>query len=240
MAGLHVNRGAKRAREARAELALDPAAPLACLLDTVEGRPGLAVVVAPLPEPLAGACVPVGCGRLLFVNGGQARVRQRFTLAHELGHAWCGHDGRLPVETIATVTGRATSAEEIEANAFAGEFLIPRAALEALFTADPTLDELTTVGAAFGTSTIMTLVRFGQLGLISEAGYAAREADLDARRHGEAWTRLGLTGRDDRLGALSTLPYLSPALHDTRLGAVLRGDAAAEPALATAIARLLM
>ena len=34
------NRGAKRAREARAALGLDPAAPLECLLSTVEQRAG--------------------------------------------------------------------------------------------------------------------------------------------------------------------------------------------------------
>jgi hypothetical protein len=110
VAGEDANRGAKRAREARKDLGLDAAAPLACVLDVVEQRVGLPVVVAALPDGLAGACVPLGTSRLLWVNGSQAPVRQRFTLAHELGHAWCGHDGHLEVDTVATISGATTSA----------------------------------------------------------------------------------------------------------------------------------
>jgi Zn-dependent peptidase ImmA (M78 family) len=132
VAGEDANRGAKRAREARKDLGLDAAAPLACVLDVVEQRVGLPVVVAALPDGLAGACVPLGTSRLLWVNGSQAPVRQRFTLAHELGHAWCGHDGHLEVDTVATISGATTSALEIQANAFAAEFLLPRAAIQNL------------------------------------------------------------------------------------------------------------
>lgn len=239
MAGLDSNRGAKRGREARAALGLDPVAPLPCLLDVVEQRAGLPVVVASLQEGLAGACVPIGPGRLLFVNGTQGLVRQRFTLAHELGHAWCKHDGTLAVDTFATLSGGTTSPYEVQANAFAAEFLIPKRAIESLFDGEPTFDQVVIVGAHYGTSAIMTLYRFKQCGLISVDGCAAIEAELQDGAHFEAFERLGLTPLEDRLAALERLPYLSPALSATQLGAVVRGDAAAAPRLATAISRLL-
>jgi len=239
VAGLDVNRGAKRAREAREALGLHPTDRLSCLLDVVEERAGLPVVVTQLPDGVAGACVPVGTDRLLWVNGAQAPVRQRFTLAHELGHVWCKHDGALAVDTVATLSGKATTPLEVQANAFAAELLVPRAAIEGVVDGDPTLDEIVVVAAHFGTSALMTLLRFKQHGLISAPACSALEQDLEEGRHLRVPERLGLTPLLDRLGALEDLPYFSPAIAGTRLAAVLRGDAAAEPELAGAIDRLL-
>jgi Zn-dependent peptidase ImmA (M78 family) len=239
VAGLDANRGAKRAREAREALGLHPTQRLTCLLDVVEERAQLPVVVAALPDALAGACVPVGAGRVLWVNGAHPPVRQRFTLAHELGHVWCKHDGALEVDTVATLSGRTTRPLEVQANAFAAEFLIPRTAVDGLFGRDPTFDEVVVVAAHFGTSPIMALYRFKQHALISPGACAAIERALDDRRHHGALERLGMEPLNDRLGGLRALPYLSPAIAGTRLGAVLRGEAEADPALASAVARLL-
>ena len=234
----HRNRGAKRAREARAKLGLDPVAPLPCLLDCVEAQAGFPVVVAPLAEGVAGACTG---GRLLWVNGTQALVRQRFTLAHELGHAWCKHDGKLVVDTIATLSGRDTTPYEIAANAFAAELLIPRAAFEARAPGgDPTLDEVVSIAARYGTSALMTLFRFGQHRLASSDCVAELRAAIEAGEHGAAYERLGCEPFTDRLAELGELPYLSEPLRGGRLAAVLRGEAEAEPGLATAITRLLV
>lgn len=235
---LHRNRGAKRAREARAALGLDPVAPVPCLLDCVEDKAELPVVVASLAEGVAGACTS---GPLLWVNETQARVRQRFTLAHEFGHVWCKHDGHVAVDSFETLSGRTTNPYEVQANAFAAELLIPRAAIEELAPEgrDPTLDEVVVVAAHYGTSAIMTLYRFGQYGLAGDACVAELVAAIDEGEHYAAYDRLGCTPLADRLGSLTDSPYLSPPLRDSRLGAVLRGDAEAEPQLATAIARLL-
>ncbi len=234
----HRNRGAKRAREARAELGLDPAAPLACLLDCVEERAGHRVVVTRMPDGVAGACT---AGPVLWVNAREAKVRQRFTLAHELGHAWCKHDGNVVVDSHATLSGKVTTPREIEANAFAAELLIPRVAVEELAPAgrNPTLEEVVVVAAHYGTSAVMTLYRFQQLGLADDDCVAELAACIDALEHHATFERLGCTPLPDRLGTMEELPYLSEPLRDSRLGAVLRGDAAAEPALATAIARML-
>ncbi len=127
MAGVDSNRGAKRAREARAALGLDPAAPLADILDVVEAQKP--VIVAAMPDGVAGACF---AGQILWVNGNQYAPRQRFTLAHEFGHAWIGHDGRLEPDTVETLNGRTSNPYEIQANAFAAEFLVPKAGLGSL------------------------------------------------------------------------------------------------------------
>src|SRR5829696_5209464 len=83
---------------------LGPGQPLRCLLTVVEECAGLPVVVsAAIPGEVAGACWRRGSAAVLWVNGRQAPVRQRFTLAHELAHAWCRHDGALKVDTWATL-----------------------------------------------------------------------------------------------------------------------------------------
>ncbi len=230
---LHRNRGAKRAREAREQLGLDPVAPVLCLLTCVEEAAALPVIVAPLAEGVAGACTQ---GRLLWVNGTHAAVRQRFTLAHELGHVRCGHDAGFVVDDIATVSGRTTNPNEIQANAFAAEFLLPRLAVEGQ---DPSLDAVVTLAARYGTSALMTVYRFRQHKQASDACVAGLVEAIEAGEHGAAYERLGCEPFADRLGAGPELPYLSEPLRDSRLGAVLRGDAAAEPELAAAVTRLL-
>ena len=68
---------------------------------------------------------------VIGVNTATSRRRQRFTVAHELGHLLL-HDGRqLTVDHSVRVNWRdhkssmATDREEIEANAFAAQLLMP-------------------------------------------------------------------------------------------------------------------
>src|SRR5918912_595249 len=129
MAGVYAARGAERAREARSGPGPDPAAPLDCVLPVAGERMRLPVVVAALPSDVAGACYRDEAGAVLWVNGREWPPRQRFTLAHEIGHVRCGHDGRL-VDSWTTLSGATTSAIEVQANAFAAEFLVPRAGLD--------------------------------------------------------------------------------------------------------------
>jgi Zn-dependent peptidase ImmA (M78 family) len=97
VAGKDTNTGAKRARETRKELGIRVAAPIDCVLTVVECDLSLPVVIAALPESVAGCCWRGhGDQVVLRVNGTHAPVRQRFMLAHELGHLRCGHDGAIP------------------------------------------------------------------------------------------------------------------------------------------------
>ena len=234
MAGLDTNRGAKRAREAREALGLDAGAPLECVLSAVEGR--CDVVVCALPEGVAGAYA----GGVLWVNGGEVVRRQRFTLAHEFGHAWIGHDAALAVDTIATLSGRTTNPLEVQANAFAAEFLVPRAGVtERVDGGEPTLEDVVRLAALYGVSAPMMLVRFRQVRIGSAERLARLQREVDAGEHVALFDFLGLEPIDDALEGIERLPYLSPRLRGSLLDAVVHGDAAASPELAGALDRIM-
>jgi Zn-dependent peptidase ImmA (M78 family) len=224
MAGIHSNRGAKRAREARAAAGLDPAARLECVLTVVEERFELPVVIAALSDDVAGACYRNGDFTLLWVNGDQAKPRQRFTLAHELGHTWCEHDGTLDVDTFQTLSGATTTPFEIQANAFAAEFLLPKVAVQGRFVREPGLDEVVTLAAEYGVSAIAALIRLTTAGILGPAREQRIREEIQADDHLEAYDRLDLPRLEDRIQAVDALPYTSPALADTALGAARRGD----------------
>jgi hypothetical protein len=229
MASLDANRGAKRAREARVALGIDPVAPLADVLDVVE--PQTPVIVAAMPDGVAGACV----GRkILWINGNQFAARQRFTLAHEFGHAWIGHDGRLEPDTVETLSGRTTNPYEIQANAFAAEFLVPKAGLDR-FDSEPTLEDLVRLAADYGVSAPVMVIRLEQCKLASPGRIARLRREVDEGLHGY----LRLERHGDRLARIDDLPYLSSSLRGSLLEAALRGEAAVDRDIAAAIERLL-
>lgn len=64
--------------------------PLPCVVRVAEDHLGLDVVLAPLPTAWSGFYLPIRRG-LIAVNSTHAVVRQRFTIAHELGHHVLGH-----------------------------------------------------------------------------------------------------------------------------------------------------
>ncbi len=123
------NTGAKRAREARGDLGYTREGPLPDVVEAVEERGGAHVVVLDLPEGVAGAYVARADCPLLFVNGHQALSRQRFTLAHEFGHHRMGHAS--VVDEQRAINGQLHDPNEVRANAFAAEFLLPRDAVRA-------------------------------------------------------------------------------------------------------------
>jgi Zn-dependent peptidase ImmA (M78 family) len=65
------------------------------------------------------------------INSGDPSVRQRFTIAHELGHFFLHSENQLFVDKVFAVklrdhvSSEAIDKEEIEANAFAAEMLMP-------------------------------------------------------------------------------------------------------------------
>jgi Zn-dependent peptidase ImmA (M78 family) len=234
VAGLHHNRGAKRAREARAALGLDASSPVGCLVSVVE--PQYEVVVAELPDGVAGACYRGVDSAVLWINGTQVVRRQRFTLAHELGHAWCKHDGALEPDTFETLSGRTSNPYEIEANAFAAQLLMPRDGIAERVAREPTLDDVVRLAAEFGVSAIAMVYRVQQLKLASAARIARLVQEVEDGHHTELFDRLGLAPLDDALERIERLPYVSPG---SLLGAALNGDAPVDRATAGAIARLL-
>ena len=77
-----------------------------------------------------------GAAPVIGVNSSNSQVRQRFTIAHELGHLTLheGHD--LILERLMRLNFRdatsstASDEEEIQANQFAAELLMPRVLLQ--------------------------------------------------------------------------------------------------------------
>jgi Zn-dependent peptidase ImmA (M78 family) len=84
---------------------------------------GASLVFRPL-DGLLGACLH---GHGVIISTNRPLPVQRFTAAHELGHIVLNHSFSLDGEEIlAGEIGKDTDIMELEANAFAGEFLLPR------------------------------------------------------------------------------------------------------------------
>lgn len=235
MAGKDTNIGAKRARECREDLGLDGGAPLACILTSVEAGFGIPVVVAELPEHIAGACCRIGDEAVLWVNGTQPPVRRRFTLAHELGHVRCGHDHGLPVDTFQTLGGQTTDQREVQANAFAAQLLMPADGVLEHAAREPTLEDVIAIAARFGVSTIAALYRFNTLKLVSAERFTRLKTEITGGLADEAWAHLDPPEFADGMAAIGEqdLPRLSPGLAGSNLEAIIRRSAPL-PAIAAA------
>jgi Zn-dependent peptidase ImmA (M78 family) len=90
---------------------------------------GVSLRYEPLEGGLSGILFTDQRGRqVIGVNALHAQVRQRFTLAHELGHLRL-HEDALYVDGLVRRDDKSSLAldsQEIEANAFAAELLMPR------------------------------------------------------------------------------------------------------------------
>lgn len=224
----NTNVGAKRAREARADLGLSATDPLPCVLSVVEHAAQVPVAIVRMRDGIAGYCLRKGERAILWVNGTDGAVRQRFTLAHEFGHLRCGHDGSLPPETFETLSGKITTDAEVQANAFAAEFLAPAATVGEMAPADPNLDDVVRIAARFGISSIAALYRLNTLELAPR--YEILRKEIEAGHDSEVAGRLALAGPDDVIGALAArdLPRLSPVLRDSALASGLDGSASVD------------
>jgi Zn-dependent peptidase ImmA (M78 family)/DNA-binding XRE family transcriptional regulator len=109
---------------------------------------------------------------IIAITGGHPGDRDRFTVAHELGH--------LLLHTIRS--GIPSDQAEDEANRFAGALLIPAQAARGALRSPVTLRVLMAVKAQFGASIAMTAKRGLDLGLISKDHYVSIRRQLSARR----------------------------------------------------------
>ena len=232
MASIHSNRGAKRAREARLELGLGLDAALEDLLEALEGPGGVHVAVLDLGDGVAGAYMArPGCP-LIFVNGRQGPVRQRFTLAHEFGHHRLGH--ATVVDRPAALSDFGHDPCEVEANAFAAEFLMPRAALkcwaEEELEGQPSLEDVVHLALEHGLSAQMVRYRLQTCGVLTVARRCEKlDREIAEGLHHEVADHLDLEPFSDGLAvAAAHLPRIPPALRPSPLGALLAGELNAE------------
>jgi Zn-dependent peptidase ImmA (M78 family) len=101
-------------------------------VEQVASRLGISIAREPFKGDISGVLYREGANVVIGVNSSQAPVRQRFTIAHEIGHFRLhpGHDVHVDrdvkVDFRDDVSSLAVHKGEIEANAFAAELLMPR------------------------------------------------------------------------------------------------------------------
>jgi Zn-dependent peptidase ImmA (M78 family) len=227
VASEYSNRGAKRARQAREDLGYTREGPLPDLLQAVEGDGGVHAVVLELPEGVAGAYIAKRGRPLLFVNGRQALSRQRFTLAHEFGHHRMGHS--TVVDEQAAISGHLHDPNEVCANAFAAEFLMPRDAVTAWGGAHVrgavTLEDVLLLAHEYGVSAQAARYALETAKVLTDG---ARRRQLDDEigedMHVDLAQRLGLQPLEDDLADVAgRLPRIPGGLRNSALGDLLAG-----------------
>lgn len=228
----HSNRGAKRAREARADLGFTREGPLPDLLEAVEENGGAHAVVLELPEGVAGAYVAKPGCPLLFVNGRQLPPRQRFTLAHEFGHHRMGHS--TVIDQQAVISGHTHDPKEVCANAFAAEFLMPRDAVAAWgaehIGGPVTLDHVLLLAYDYGMSSQAARYALETAKVLTDERRCRQiDKEIADGLNVQVAQRLGLVPLEDELSdAAGRLPRIPAALRDSALGDLLAGALSVE------------
>ena len=228
MPSLYANTGTKRAREARTALGCDPCAPVPDLLALVEQQGGVDVVVLALPDGVAGAYIPATGRPLVFVNGDQAVSRQRFTVAHEFGHHRLGHGS--VVDDQAAISGRRRDPNEVMANAFAAEFLMPRQGVVSWAKANVdgalTLEHVVRLACDHGVSAQAARYAFETARVLTDGRRCEQlDAEIGEGLHRELFGQLGLDPIQDELAdAAMRLPRIPASLRASALGELLAGD----------------
>lgn len=99
-------------------------------VEDIARRLGIVIARTPFKGSQSGFALRDGDIQVIGVNSATSRRRQRFTIAHELGHLRL-HRGKLIVDHAVRVNWRddrsslGTDDQEIEANTFAAELLMP-------------------------------------------------------------------------------------------------------------------
>lgn len=98
-------------------------------VEEIARRKGALLSFGPLDADVSGMLFRDGGTVLIGVNSAHSSTRQRFTIAHELGH-WSLHKGNMIIDTLQVnfrdkTSSLATDRKEIEANAFAADLLMP-------------------------------------------------------------------------------------------------------------------
>jgi Zn-dependent peptidase ImmA (M78 family) len=101
-------------------------------VESIAERRGLLIDFQPLQSDLSGFLFHDEQHAVIGVNSSHPKVRQRFTIAHELGHFLLHQNDPLHVDRAVQAKFRndlskqGTDPDEIEANLFAAELLMPR------------------------------------------------------------------------------------------------------------------
>jgi Zn-dependent peptidase ImmA (M78 family) len=204
----------RSARAARIELGIGLDSPVPDILSLVDTEAAVPVTVLELPEGIAGMLRRKREGSFIFVSSLDAVERQRFTLAHEFGHHRLGY--RSVVDRREDIFGFSRDPREVEANAFAGEFLVPHRAIENWLERhelDPaSLETVVRLASFFGVSAQMVRFRLENTRRLTTARGRALDERIKHKEHLALRDDLGLDRFHDQLleirarGSLPRLP----------------------------------
>lgn len=162
-------RGQAAARSVRDALGLGEA-PIADLAEIIEDLTGTDVGTVPLPEGVSGICVidPERATSIILVDSTHVAERQRFSLAHELGHLLFGNGTH--VDSAATDR----TPQEILCDEFARYLIIPPSGIRSWLSASRTatsdhyVDEraMALIARHFGASPEATRIQLHRMGLL--------------------------------------------------------------------------
>ena len=105
-------------------------------IETLIRSEGIELHYPDLGDDVSGVLVRQSGGMVIGVNRRHSKARQRFTAAHELGHALLHegsevhHDQVFRMNLRSDLSSQGIDPEEIEANHFAASLLMPRITLE--------------------------------------------------------------------------------------------------------------
>ena len=141
--------------------------PINSMMELLEDK-GVKIVTIPLPEAISGSKAfakqgSADAAALMVVNSNHNGERQRFTLAHELGHLVLRFDEPL-----------VSKQQEKAADRFAGAFLITQELLRkhvGKYRTAIQMPELLYLKRIFRVSVAALVVRCAQLGIITQAAY---------------------------------------------------------------------
>jgi len=139
-------------------------------IERIAERRGLDIRYAPLDGDLSGALIRNAHEAYIGVNSLQSRNRRRFTIAHELGHFVLHHgihvDKDFRINWRDGNSSKAVNPEEMEANRFAAELLMPTGLLvrdiESLRRVDRAA--LESLARRYGVSSQAMKIRLGNFG----------------------------------------------------------------------------
>lgn len=116
---------------------------------------------------MSGALRKEGNRWVIYVNRGDSQQRQLFTIAHELGHFFVHKelcDEFIDGQLISRDEQERFAVQELEANEFAGNLIMPEARVRERVAGDITGDSLLSLARSFGVSTLAMETRLRNLG----------------------------------------------------------------------------
>lgn len=140
----------------------------------IEDAFGADVAVIALDEGFDGLSAASDDAKLIVLGTSPVPWRQRYTLAHELGHLLAGDDQDVHLDKDIFDKAQARDPSEIRANAFAAAFLMPEAVLRAAIgTSGLTQAAFASLACELKVSPSALAIRLSQLRLI-DAGTCDR------------------------------------------------------------------